>query len=258
MRSSGWSLWVQCGGNVIMCMPYSFAYTVASSDLWLWWPSSNNTCWLVWLEPLMFTKCWRNLMNAAASSSLGTASETEFSGGWMYQSQNLEEFVLTAGQVLLSYTVFSEIRSVQFFSSAKTWEWLFQWVPTTFYGICVNSGVSDDLYAVIDSIMNVALCLQWGVCFPAVWMNGCSRLYPVLNYWNQFVHWSIVNGDKKHLTGQLSHSTPPNTHILSTRLPLLYFILPKLLSSISTILRGPPICSDSFWSTTKQTSLQKL
>ena len=142
MRSSGWSLWVQCGGNVIMCMPYSFAYTVASSDLWLWWPSSNNTCWLVWMEPLMFTKCWRNLMNAAASSSLGTASETEFSGGWytkcinLRTSRNLSSlqakyFCLIRYSV--KYEVYSSFRVLKresdFFSEFQQLSMVFVWIP---------------------------------------------------------------------------------------------------------------------------------
>ena len=63
---------------------------------------------------------------------------------------------------------------------------------------------------------------------------------------------------KKHLGGLESLSTPPKTQQPSTRLPRLYFLLPNLLSSISTTLPGPPIGSDCCSSTTEQTSRQKL
>ena len=61
---------------------------------------------------------------------------------------------------------------------------------------------------------------------------------------------------KKH--SFVSLSIPPNTQTPSTRFPLWYFLLPNLLSSISTVCPTPPICCEQPCYMRSQTSLQKL
>ena len=61
---------------------------------------------------------------------------------------------------------------------------------------------------------------------------------------------------RKHF--RLSSSMPPKTHCPSTLCPRWYYLLPTLLSSIWTVLPGPPIFSLFCRIVTSHVSLQKL
>lgn len=66
-RSSAWRRWVLCGGKQIMTMPFSLAYSMACTDLWLAWPSSNKIAFLCWVGLTKATKWCSHLRKSLES-----------------------------------------------------------------------------------------------------------------------------------------------------------------------------------------------
>ena len=69
----------------------------------------------------------------------------------------------------------------------------------------------------------------------------------------------LFSGHSARNTSLVSRQIPPITHWPSTKRPLLYFLLPNLLSSTSTVNPEPPVSFFvSFAMVSKHTSVQQL
>ena len=106
----------------------------------------------------------------------------------------------------------------------------------------------------IHGIVNISFFRTSGIRFPASDTTVVPRrIQRLISGMRVFAEQSVTVA-KKHFGGLESLLMPPKTQQSSTRLPWLYFLLPNLLSSILTILSGPPIGSESRSGTTQQTS----
>ena len=99
------------------------------------------------------------------------------------------------------------------------------------------SALIDETDRVVHSVVCVSVSTQIAVRSPAVNDDHSAGFDPVTNDSHQRVGGSVRNGN--FLPD--SRSTPPNTHCHLTACSLLYFRRPNLLSSILTVLLGPPI-----------------
>ncbi|GFV28848.1 hypothetical protein TNCV_4050961 [Trichonephila clavipes] len=93
--------------------------------------------------------------------------------------------------------------------------------------------------------------------FQAIRYDGCTLFYVALDRCEKSILQTILNHMEEALI-RVDLSMPPNTQVPFTRLPLLYFLLPNILSTISTITSGPPSTELSYTHISMHTSLQKL
>jgi hypothetical protein len=130
-------------------------------------------------------------------------------------------------------------------------------MPHALYGVCVIAGVRvAEVDAVTDSAMRIILRTEIVVLTPAVTNDHCAGLDPVLYGGQKCVGCSVLDGTRNVCLD--SRSTLPNTHWPLTGCPLWYFRRPNLLSSISTVLLGPPILTELHSKYTSMTSLQNM
>jgi hypothetical protein len=111
---------------------------------------------------------------------------------------------------------------------------------------------------VIRGTMRVTMRRDIPIRSPAITDERCAGFDPSTDNVRQ-----CVAGSARYDTGTKnilpdSRSTPPPTHWPFTGCPLWYFRRPNLLSSISTVLLGPPIFSEQPSNYTSSVSLQNI
>ena len=114
----------------------------------------------------------------------------------------------------------------------------------------------DELDAVVDSLMRVTLSTEIVVSSPGIADDRTAGFYPVTYYGHQCVGGSVRNGHKECFAG-LSFNTTKHRLTLN-RVSVWYLRRPNLLSSISTVVLGPPIVTEQPSRNTSMVSLQNM
>ena len=110
--------------------------------------------------------------------------------------------------------------------------------------------------AVIDGVVLVTLRAEIMIRSPAITNDLCAGFDPVTYYCQKCVGGSVLDGNKKCLSG-LSIYTARHPLTLNRVSPMI-FSPTDLLSSISTVLLGPPFLTQLRSKYTSMTSLQNM
>jgi hypothetical protein len=114
--------------------------------------------------------------------------------------------------------------------------------PCTLYFVCFGaSALVNEPYAVVDGVVPVTLRVEIAVLTPTITDDRSAGFDPCIYYGHQSFGSSVRNGNEKLFTGH-ALNTAKYTLPLNRVAPSVFAL--SELSSISTVLLGPPMFSE--------------